>query len=119
MPAAKNRNMRPRAKSGPTDETLRQWGHLARALFNVLNMKASEQWTQITRDMPGVKLVGGVMGEGARLMMRLQFTRGHAMRIDELLQMRRQLHGQRTYFFPAGAFLTGVASLQCTHFTTC
>lgn len=28
---------RPLAKSGPTDETLRQCGHLAKALFNKLN----------------------------------------------------------------------------------
>lgn len=61
----------------------------------------------MTRDMPGLRFVGGVIGEGARLMIRLQLTRGHAIRIDELLQMRRQLHGQRTYFLPAGAFLTG------------
>lgn len=28
---------RPLAKSGPTEEILRQWGHRAKALFNVLN----------------------------------------------------------------------------------
>ena len=36
-----------------------------------------------------------------------------------LLQMRRQLHGHRTYFRPGGAFLMGVASLHCGHLTTC
>jgi hypothetical protein len=52
-------------------------------------------------------------------MTRLQFGRGHAMRCDVFLQMRRQLHGQRTYFLPAGAFLMGVASVQLGHLTTC
>lgn len=28
---------RPLAKSGPTEDTLRQWGHRASALFSVLN----------------------------------------------------------------------------------
>lgn len=36
---AKNRKPRLRANSGPTDDTLRQCGHLANALFSVLNFK--------------------------------------------------------------------------------
>jgi hypothetical protein len=36
-----------------------------------------------------------------------------------ILQMSKQLHGQRTYLRPAGAFLIGVASLHTLHFTTC
>jgi hypothetical protein len=39
--------------------------------------------------------------------MRLQFGRGQATRCDELLQISRQLHGHRTYFFPGGAFRMG------------
>lgn len=37
IPRAKNKMPLPRANSGPTDDTLRQCGHLAKALFSVLN----------------------------------------------------------------------------------
>lgn len=37
--SAKNKKPRLRANSGPTDDTLRQCGHRAKALFNVLNWK--------------------------------------------------------------------------------
>lgn len=57
--------------------------------------------------MPGTDDTGGVTGLGARLMMRLQLGRGHAMRCDELLQISKQLHGQRTYFLPGGALRIG------------
>lgn len=57
--------------------------------------------------MPGMVGTGGVTGLGARLMMRLQLGRGQAMRCDELLQINKQLQGQRTYFLPGGAFLIG------------
>lgn len=57
--------------------------------------------------MPGTADTGGVTGLGAKLMIRLQLGRGHAIRCDELLQISRQLHGQRTYFFPGGAFRIG------------
>jgi hypothetical protein len=50
---------------------------------------------------------GGVTGDGARLIIRLQFGRGQATRCDELLQISRQLQGHLTYFFPGGAFLMG------------
>jgi len=40
---------------------------------------------------------GGVTGEGARLMIRLQFGRGQATRCEELLHINKQLHGHRTY----------------------
>ncbi len=36
-----------------------------------------------------------------------QYGRGQAIRWDVTLQMRRQLQGHRTYFFPAGAFFIG------------
>lgn len=36
---AKNKKPRLRANSGPTDDTLRQCGHRANALFKVLNCK--------------------------------------------------------------------------------
>lgn len=50
---------------------------------------------------------GGVIGLGARLIIRLQFGLGQAIRCEELLHINKQLHGQRTYFFPGGAFLMG------------
>lgn len=62
--------------------------------------------------MPGIVGTGGVTGDGARLMMRLQFGRGQATRCEELLQINRQLHGHRTYFFPGGAFLMGYTAAR-------
>lgn len=50
---------------------------------------------------------GGVIGLGARLIIRLQFGLGHAIRCEELLHISKQLQGQRTYFFPGGAFRMG------------
>lgn len=150
---------RPLAKSGPTEDILRQCGHRAKALFNVLNWKnwviyeifidfnvttfvsvcqmfvsvtlhiymshsvylfyiflfilyqltknVSWQWAQPTLHMPGIDRTGGVMGLGARLIIRLQFGLGQAIRCEELLHISRQLQGHRTYFFPGGAFLMG------------
>lgn len=57
--------------------------------------------------MPGIVGTGGVTGLGAKLMILLQLGRGQAILWDELLQIKRQLHGQRTYFLPGGAFLIG------------
>lgn len=124
---------RPRAKSGPTEDTLRQCGHRANALvcvlncerksqersgqilcecisrsrMNILTRNVSLQWAQVTRHIPGTDDTGGVTGLGAKLMIRLQLGRGQAMRCDELLQINRQLHGQRTYFLPGGALRMG------------
>lgn len=67
----------------------------------------SEQWPHVTRHIPGNDDTGGVTGLGAKLIIRLQFGRGQAIRWDELLQMSKQLHGQRTYFLPGGAFRIG------------
>jgi len=67
----------------------------------------SEQWPQVTRHMPGMVGTGGVTGLGARLMILLQLGLGQAMRCEELLQISKQLHGQRTYFLPGGAFRMG------------
>lgn len=39
IPRIMNKIPRPRAKSGPTDDTFRQCGHRARALFSVLNCR--------------------------------------------------------------------------------
>lgn len=49
---------------------------------------------------------------GAKLMIRWQLALGHPIRWDDILQISRQLHGQRTYFLPLGACRIGVASLQ-------
>lgn len=119
IPPRKSKLRRLRQKSAPTEDTLRQCGHLARLFFNVSNKNVSWQWPHVTRHIPGIGSNGGVTGLGAKLMMRLQLGRGQATRWDELLQMSKQLHGHRTYFFPAGAFRIGVASLHCKHFTTC
>lgn len=110
---------RHRANSGPTDETFLQCGHLARALLRVLKMKVSWQCAHVTRHIPGTLGRDGLTGEGDKLMILLQLGRGQAIRWEELLQIRRQLHGQRTYFLPGGAFFMGVASLHWVHLTTC
>lgn len=85
----------------------------------MLTKNVSEQWPQVTRHMPGMVGTGGVTGLGARLMMRLQLGRGQAMRCDELLQIKRQLQGQRTYFLPGGAFLMGCKAKQNTKGINC
>lgn len=41
IPSNENSNPRLRLKSPPTDDTLRQWGHRANALFLMLNKKLS------------------------------------------------------------------------------
>lgn len=72
-----------------------------------LTKNVSEQWPHVTRHIPGTDETGGVTGLGAKLIIRLQFGRGQAIRWDELLQINKQLHGQRTYFLPGGAFRIG------------
>lgn len=67
----------------------------------------SEQCPHVTRHIPGIAGTGGVTGLGAKFIIRLQLGRGQAMRCDELLQINRQLHGQRTYFLPGGALRIG------------
>jgi hypothetical protein len=59
----------------------------------------------VTLHIPGIVGTGGVTGEGAKLMIRLQFGRGQATRWDELLHISKQLHGHLTYFLPGGALL--------------
>lgn len=56
--------------------------------------------------MPGIE-TGGVTGDGARLIMRLQFGLGHATLWEELLQINKQLQGHLTYFLPGGALRIG------------
>lgn len=75
--------------------------------METLTKNVSEQWPHVTRHIPGNDDTGGVTGLGAKLIIRLQFGRGQAIRWDELLQMSKQLHGQRTYFLPGGAFRIG------------
>ena len=72
-----------------------------------LTKNVSWQCPHVTRHMPGIVGTGGVTGEGARLIIRLQLGLGQATRWDELLQINRQLQGHLTYFFPGGAFLMG------------
>lgn len=95
-------------------------------------MNESSQWPHVTRHIPGVddgnganpgalpvRDWPGVSGLSVKLIIRLQFCRGQAILKAEDLQMRRQLHGHLTYFFPLGASRMGVASLQFSHLTTC
>lgn len=62
--------------------------------------KVSWQCPHVTLHIPGIVGTGGVTGDGAKLMILLQFGLGQATRWDELLHISKQLHGQRTYFFP-------------------
>lgn len=119
IPKVRQNIPRPLANSGPTEEILRQCGHLARELFNVLNKKVSWQCPQVTLNMPGIDGTGGVTGLGARLIILLQLGLGHAILCEELLHINKQLHGHLTYFLPGGALRIGVASLQSPHLTTC
>lgn len=57
--------------------------------------------------MPGNVGTGGVTGDGAKFIMRLQSALGQAILCDDDLHINKQLHGQRTYFLPGGAFLMG------------
>lgn len=107
---------RPRANSGPTDETFLQRGHLANAFVKVLNRNSSEQCRHVTLHMPGVG-AGGVLGV-PKFIIRLQLGRGQAILRDDSLHTNKQLQGHLTYFLPAGACLIGEASLQNVHFTT-
>merc|ERR1712025_489940 len=86
------------ANSGPTLETFLQCGHLARALFSVLNKNVSWQCAQVTLHIPGTLGTGtGAGGEGAKLIILLQFGLGHAILWLLLLQMSKQLQGHLTY----------------------
>lgn len=67
----------------------------------------SEQCPHVTRHIPGIDGTGGVTGLGAKLIIRLQFGRGHAILCDEFLHISKQLHGHLTYFLPGGAFRIG------------
>ena len=55
-------------------QTFLQCGHLARALFSVLNKNVSWQCAQVTLHIPGTLGTGtGAGGEGAKLIILLQF----------------------------------------------
>lgn len=84
-------------------------------MYNYLvhTKNVSLQWPHVTRHIPGMDGTGGVTGLGAKFIILLQFGRGHAIRCDELLHIRRQLQGQRTYFFPGGAFRIGCNLIIC------
>lgn len=72
-----------------------------------LTKNVSEQCPHVTLDIPGIEGAGGVTGLGAKFIIRLQSGLGQAILCDELLQISKQLHGQRTYFLPGGAFRIG------------
>lgn len=118
-------------------EELSKWNAKYKKI--ILTKNVSAQWAHVTLHIPGTEETGGVTGLGAKLIIRLQFGRGQAIRCDELLQMSKQLHGHLTYFLPGGAFRMGykylyylnfismkiilmmltVASLHWLHLTTC
>lgn len=49
---------------------------------------------------------------GALVFVSHQYVLGQAIFCDVTLQISRQLHGQRTYFFPTGAFLIGYKQIN-------
>ena len=61
--SAKIRNMTPRvrANSRPTEDSLRQWGQRARLFCNVLNKNDSWQCPHMTRHIPGMGAIAGVV----------------------------------------------------------
>lgn len=63
---------------------------IVNAINLILTRNVSWQWTQVTRHMPKTWGTAGVTGLGAKLITRLQFVRGQAIRCDELLQIKRQ-----------------------------
>ena len=118
------------AKSGPTVDSFRQNGHRASVFVSVLNINDSEQWPHITRHMPGdvwdicdTEAFPAAPGTrpilpvelcppsespvSVRLMTRLQFCRGQAIRPAAALHINKQLQGHRTYFFPGGGSRIG------------
>lgn len=116
-----------RGSALPTEEIFLQCGHFARVLnLNSIHRNVFPQCPHTTLVPSGCTGNAGWAGcssetsiTGPRLIMRLQLGLGHPIRRDVSLQMRRQLQGHLTYFFPAGGFLIGVASLQTVHLTTC
>lgn len=48
--------------------------------METLTKNVSEQWPHVTRHIPGNDDTGGVTGLGAKLIIRLQFGRGQAIR---------------------------------------
>jgi hypothetical protein len=91
-----------------------QCGHLATAAFEGQRM---DRW-----HLPQMTLRLSVL-TGRTLMVptpivRLQLSRGQMTRLAVSEQVRRQLHGHRTYFLPGGGGAMGVASLQLEHLTT-
>ena len=68
---------------------------------------------KLPRYVPAGALIAVPIGaDPPSVITRRQFVRGQAIRFDEALQTRRQLQGQRTYFFRGGAARIGVASLH-------
>lgn len=117
------------AKWGPTVDNFRQNGHRASVLAKVLNIKDSVQCPHITRHMPGDEWVIWGIEEGGkppgpfrpgielgtpsesgfseRVMTRLQFCLGQAIRAADALQINKQLQLHRTYFLPVGGSRIG------------
>jgi len=79
-----------------------------------ITKKESLQWAQTTLHIPGTVGTATLSGRGGsfaglaawlplfgvKLMMRLQLGLGQAILKLVFLHIRRQLHGQRTYFLP-------------------
>lgn len=127
IPTVTYAQQRLRGNALPTDDILLQCGHFASVLnLTSIHRKVLPQCPHTTRVPSGCTGMAGWAGcssgisiTGPKFIIRLQLGLGHSMRRDVSLQMSRQLQGHRTYFFPAGGFLIGVASLQTVHLTTC
>lgn len=116
----KNIVARERANFEPTEELFLQCGQLATELAKAFDMKISLQCAHWTRHVPGGARTAVPTGDvAASVITRRQCGRGQAIRVELALQTSKQLHGQRTYFFPGGAARIGVTSWHCWHRTTC
>ena len=86
---------------------LLQWGHLATSAFRGHRMERA-QHPHTTRTRSAVSC--GRTGIAPTPITRLQFSLGQMTLVAVREHVRRQLHGQRTYFLPGGGEATGVAS---------
>lgn len=112
--SARNRKIKPRALANclPTELFFSQCGHLASWLTNELNRNVSPQWPQLTLHIPGtgeMSLVLGLFFAGGvyKTIIFRHDVRGQEILCAVDLQMSKQLHWQRIYFWPGGGSLIG------------
>lgn len=125
MAKARNRKPRLRANSGPTDDTLRQWGHRANALFNVLNWKENQNkrmnwlklgdsmlgWTEAYQKCIGTMTASDTMHAGhwwnwRRHWTRCQIDDPFAIRAGTCNSLRWILTNEQTIAWTSNVFFT-------------